>query len=159
MTSLFFVDDNGEEGVTHWGWVGHGVSKSLRQPPPKGNDDVRVVFSRSHAGTIGDLINNTYKDKPDKVRKMIAAGSGYKTIQVVQNKADAYLHTTKIKKWDTCAGNAIVNAFGGAMTTIKGKDIDYSYKSEPAIFDGLIATTDDHQYKDLLERIKKTSKA
>ena len=159
MTNLFFVGENGEEGVTYWGWVGHGVSESLNQPLPKGNDDIRIVFSRSHAGTIGDLINNAYKDKPDKVKKMIAAGSGYKTMQVVQNQADAYLHTTKIKKWDTCAGNAIINAFGGAMTTIKGKDIDYRYKSESVISDGLIATTNDNLYKDLLKRIKKTSKA
>ena len=39
---------------------------------------------------------------------------------------DAYIHVTLIKKWDLCAGNAILNALGGNMTDLKGKTIDYS---------------------------------
>jgi inositol monophosphatase 3 len=39
---------------------------------------------------------------------------------------DAYIHVTLIKKWDLCAGNAILNALGGNMTDLKGTTIDYS---------------------------------
>ncbi|KAK6302546.1 hypothetical protein J4Q44_G00269010 [Coregonus suidteri] len=37
-----------------------------------------------------------------------------------------YIHVTFIKKWDICAGNALFTALGGHMTTLKGKEMDYS---------------------------------
>lgn len=58
--------------------------------------------------------------------------SGYKVLALLDatddeyEKADMYVHVTFIKKWDICAGNAILNAVGGHMTTLKGEVIDYS---------------------------------
>lgn len=49
-----------------------------------------------------------------------------------------YVHVTFIKKWDICAGNAILKALGGHMTTLKGEEIDYS--GTPKNPDGLLAT-------------------
>lgn len=37
-----------------------------------------------------------------------------------------YLHVTNIKKWDICAGNAVLEALGGQMTTLQGNTIDYT---------------------------------
>ena len=39
---------------------------------------------------------------------------------------DAYVHVTKIKKWDICAGDAILRALGGKLTDLDGKEVDYS---------------------------------
>ncbi len=36
---------------------------------------------------------------------------------------DAYVHVTLIKKWDICAGNAILNALGGKLTDLAGKTV------------------------------------
>ena len=47
---------------------------------------------------------------------------------MVSGREDAYIHVTLIKKWDLCAGNAILNSLGGAMTDLKGTTIDYSGK-------------------------------
>ena len=59
--------------------------------------------------------NNALGD--ENVEQIIAAGFGYKTLQISQNKADLYLHTTKIRKIkvDTCACNALLNAVGSQL--------------------------------------------
>ena len=74
----------------------------------------------------------------EKVNVIQAAGSGYKIIQVLEGNATVYLHNTRIKKWDLCAGNAIVNAVGGKMSTLKGEAISYSHDSNPVVEDGLL---------------------
>lgn len=73
----------------------------------------------------------------EKVSVINAAGSGYKIIQVLEGNATIYLHNTHIKKWDLCAGNAIVNAVGGRMTTLSDEDISYSANSNHVVDDGL----------------------
>lgn len=64
---------------------------------------------------------------------------------MISGAADAYVHVTFIKKWDICAGNAIINAVGGKMTTLKGGLIDYSSAGSPGNEDGLLATLTDHK--------------
>ena len=44
---------------------------------------------------------------------------------LLKGNQDAYVHTTLIKKWDICAGNAILNSLNGKLTTLKGEKIDY----------------------------------
>lgn len=76
---------------------------------------------------------------------------------MIQGDADAYVHSTAIKKWDLCAGNAILNALQGKMTTLDGASIDYSsremYKNEG----GLLATLYNHDmYLEKLKVLKST---
>lgn len=79
---------------------------------------------------------------------------GYKILEVIEGRADAYVHTTRIKKWDICAGNAILSAFHGKMTTLEGAFIDYSSRREVVNNNGLLATLSDH-YKYLEQHIAK----
>lgn len=60
---------------------------------------------------------------------------------MAEHRADAYLHITAIKKWDICAGNAIINGVGGSMVTKSGRLIDYSAKTDALNDDGLIVTS------------------
>ena len=49
---------------------------------------------------------------------------------------DAYVHVTKIKKWDICAGDAILRALGGRLTDLDGREVDYrdeGQKGEPEV--------------------------
>lgn len=55
-----------------------------------------------------------------------------------QEKADVYIHVTYIKKWDICAGNAVLKALGGRMTTLAGDEITYT--GSDGNEDGLIAS-------------------
>jgi inositol monophosphatase 3 len=91
--------------------------------------------SRSHAGEVQALAKKMFGEKVNVIH---AAGSGYKIIQVLEGNATIYLHNTHIKKWDLCAGNAIVNAVGGRMKTLKSEDISYSAKSDHVVSDGVL---------------------
>ena len=63
---------------------------------------------------------------------------------MINGNADAYVHVTAIKKWDICAGNAILNAVKGKMTTLEGEEIDYSKSDDPKNHMGLLSTLYDH---------------
>ncbi|XP_037748511.1 Golgi-resident adenosine 3',5'-bisphosphate 3'-phosphatase isoform X2 [Chelonia mydas] len=66
------------------------------------------------------------------IHKPFSAYTGYKVLALLdvpdkkQEKADVYIHVTYIKKWDICAGNAVLKALGGHMTTLTGEEISYT---------------------------------
>lgn len=64
-----------------------------------------------------------------------------------------YLHSTAIKKWDICAGNAILAAVGGKMTNLKNEPISYSYKDSFVNEKGLIATAVDSIHELYIRKI------
>ncbi|CAF1042516.1 unnamed protein product [Rotaria sordida] len=100
-----------------WAWV--GVDNS----PIKRDENIlleahkpsidEIILSRSHAGHAHEILKNIYRDKQYKI--IPAAGSGYKTVQVLEEYADYYLHITPIKKWDVCAPDAILRANHGSF--------------------------------------------
>lgn len=138
------------EGATYWGWVGHGMSRSLYDAAntkhPKTEGSLRVTASRSHAGDVFKVADEAFHGWR-KVERVVAAGSGFKALSVAERANDLYLHTTAIKKWDICAGNAVLNTLHGRMTTIKGDEIDYGFDGDPKNTDGIVAayTTTNHQ--------------
>lgn len=76
---------------------------------------------------------------------------GFKSLEVASRRQGAYVHTTHIKKWDVCAGHAVLSALGGQVTTLKGRDITYGPKDSSLITDGLLATLNDRDlYSKLL---------
>ncbi|ELW71960.1 Inositol monophosphatase 3 [Tupaia chinensis] len=78
------------------------------------------------------------------IHKPFSEYTGYKVLALLdvpdksQEKADLYIHVTYIKKWDICAGNAILKALGGHMTTLNGEEI--SYTGSDGIEGGLLAS-------------------
>lgn len=71
--------------------------------------------------------------------------SGYKALEVAYGNVNAYMHSTAIKKWDICAGNAIIAAKEGQMTTKYNKQIDYSDSINVKNEDGIVATLQNHE--------------
>lgn len=67
---------------------------------------------------------------------------------MAKHQVDAYLHITAIKKWDVCAGNAVLNALGGKMLNKYGNELDYSNDVEVVNENGLIASLT--KYKDFV---------
>jgi inositol monophosphatase 3 len=82
---------------------------------------------------------------------MVLSFLGYKSLEVVNRHVDAYLHITEIKKWDICAGNAIINALGGKMTTLSNEVLDYS-SEETINTKGILASMEKHEF--YLEKLK-----
>ena len=72
----------GIAGVTKWAWVGHGVSKTLQRDivsdGSQEDGSVKVIASRSHAGDVFAVAETAF----GKVEKIVAAGAGYKALQV-----------------------------------------------------------------------------
>lgn len=98
-------------------------------------------MSLSHAGKVKDLAKSMLGEKTSIIG---AAGSGYKIVQVLEGNATIYLHNTRIKKWDLCAGNALVNSVGGRMVTLKREKISYSPDTNHIVEDGLLVEINNH---------------
>ena len=126
---------------------------SLKPLHTKGVDD--IIVSRSHAGQTFELLKSIYRDKQYKI--IPAAGSGYKTVQILEDYADYYLHITPIKKWDLCAPDAVLRANHGTMTTLKNQTISYDHsKKDMLVVDGILAT---HQrnHQEILHFLSKSN--
>ena len=47
-------------------------------------------------------------------------------LMVLENVVDAYIYPTPgTKRWDTCAGDALIRAAGGAVTDLHGQELVY----------------------------------
>ena len=50
------------------------------------------------------------------------------------------MHVTKIKKWDICAGDAILRALGGTLTDLDGREVDYREASSTILSNSHLAS-------------------
>ncbi|XP_033838208.1 inositol monophosphatase 3 [Periophthalmus magnuspinnatus] len=125
---------------TAWALVGHETNVHARSSysitPPV------VVISRSHSGHVNNYVHKAFGNSTTVVQ---AGGAGYKVLSLLDlhmgesmAQADLYIHITFIKKWDICAGDALLRALGGHMTTLKGEEIDY--RDTPLNKGGLVAS-------------------
>uniref|UniRef100_A0A915N5T7 Myo-inositol monophosphatase A3 n=1 Tax=Meloidogyne javanica TaxID=6303 RepID=A0A915N5T7_MELJA len=116
------------------GMVDHGVFSSKDGKLLEGNyhtkkQNHKVLISRSHAGNISLKIEEAFIVENLRYTVEPAGGTGYKTLRLIRQTADLYVHSTAIKKWDICACDAIAKAAGGALLSlVDGLPIDYSVK-------------------------------
>lgn len=135
---------------TYWAWNGVAVSSSLRpireapvnrMQAPK---NPSIIVSRSHTGDVKEMIKVAFGESTPITK---AGGAGYKVLQVVYGNATNYIHMTNIKKWDICAGHAILNALDGELTTLKNQPIRYDPDVTAYVnSEGVIASLRDHKY-------------
>ncbi|XP_017777822.1 PREDICTED: putative inositol monophosphatase 3 [Nicrophorus vespilloides] len=131
-----------------WSWVGNGQSNSIKSiliPADEEADgeiqeeddtELKVIVSKSHSGKIKENLQKNMK----RISITEAAGSGFKVLEVVAGKADVYVHNTAIKKWDICAGDAILESLDGKLTTSDNFLIDYSDTFNVVNYNGIIAS-------------------
>lgn len=135
---------------TYWSFDSKYLSKNIISALSgrnSSNHSLRAIISRSHAGDVESKIRTGLSGLYKNIEVISAAGSGFKTIQMIEDKADVYVHMTLIKKWDICAPNAILNSIASArMTTLGGQAINYHYDKPVNNEDGLLASMNqDHQ--------------
>ncbi|MEE6463924.1 hypothetical protein FKM82_006104 [Ascaphus truei] len=137
VTTMVCVAVNGKPviGVIHkpftdyTAWAMVGDFSNIKPRSSYDETTPTIIVSRSHSGEVKEVARQTFGNK---TVILSAGGAGYKVLSLLdvtekgQEKADVYIHVTYIKKWDICAGNAILNALGGHMTTLKGEEIVYT---------------------------------
>ena len=141
---------------TYWAWVGHGSSDNVKVPP--GRDDAlkspRVIVSRSHSGKVNATVRSAFGPQSAVIP---AGGAGYKVLSLFQDRADSYVHVTLIKKWDICAGDALLRTLGGKMTTLDNEEIEYGDGNKPKNEGGLLAALHNHaEFQDKLAHMLKS---
>lgn len=142
---------------THWAWHRPSLtSTTLHDKPPASAPfnstkslNHTVIVSRSHFGSVSQLIRGTVGADTQVV---YAGGAGYKVLQVAEGRADAYVHSTRIKKWDLCAGNAILAALGGRMSDLHGGRIEYGGAADAVNELGVLAALHEHEW--FVERLR-----
>lgn len=126
------------EKSSAWAWVGHGgnlVDDSGKAPKNS------IIVSRSHAGGVEGVAK---AGLGDDVTVIPAGGAGYKAWALFDGTAEAYVHTTLIKKWDICPGDALLRERGGKMTRLNGESINYKYDQDEKHEGGMVASL--HKY-------------
>ncbi|MBM3517932.1 MAG: 3'(2'),5'-bisphosphate nucleotidase CysQ [Alphaproteobacteria bacterium] len=98
--------------------AGHGAEAiSVRAPAA---DGLVVVASRSHRDAKTDEWLTSVR-----VKSFAAAGSSLKFCLVAAGEADVYPRLGRTMEWDTAAGQAVLEAAGGSVTTIEGVPLRY----------------------------------
>jgi 3'(2'), 5'-bisphosphate nucleotidase len=92
----------------------------VRRPPAGG---LTIVASRNHGNDAAlDKFLSDYK-----VEKLIKRGSSLKICAVASGKADLYPRFGNTCEWDTAAGDAILRAAGGMLTTVDRQPFTYGH--------------------------------
>ncbi len=80
-----------------------------------------IVGSRSHRGdSLGDFLNRL------KNYHLSPVGSALKFCRIAEGSADCYPRLSPTSEWDTAAGQAIVEAAGGAVFDLSGQELSYN---------------------------------
>src|SRR5262245_29222289 len=102
--------------------------------PPAG---AIAAISRSHL----DARTQAFLERLPPAER-IASGSALKLCRLAEGNADIYPRLSPVCQWDLAAGDAIVTAAGGLVTTPEGAPITYDMRRERFLVDGFIAWGD-----------------
>ncbi|MCZ6604244.1 MAG: 3'(2'),5'-bisphosphate nucleotidase CysQ [Alphaproteobacteria bacterium] len=91
---------------------------------------------RARASGAGGLVQAVSRSRPDEcnvadivpgvtVADRIVSGSALKFALVAEGKADVYANLGGSCEWDTAAGQAVIEAAGGAVTVATGARLEY----------------------------------
>jgi 3'(2'), 5'-bisphosphate nucleotidase len=119
----YFKTSSGDLGRTIWGLKGLGVGGFT--PSVTSLDKLIVTTTRSHSNALVQSALDALK--PDEILRV--GGAGYKVLQLLEGKAQAYVFASAgCKKWDTCAPEAVLEAANGTLTDMLGRH--YTYGSD-----------------------------
>eukprot|EP00028_Trichosphaerium_sp_Am-I-7-wt_P015702 CAMPEP_0168512678 /NCGR_PEP_ID=MMETSP0405-20121227/2955_1 /TAXON_ID=498012 /ORGANISM="Trichosphaerium sp, Strain Am-I-7 wt" /LENGTH=290 /DNA_ID=CAMNT_0008531255 /DNA_START=44 /DNA_END=912 /DNA_ORIENTATION=+ len=128
-------------GRMAWGLVGYGAHGDITYQPNTDPKRTVVCTTRSHGSKI--IEEGLKKLSPTEIMRV--GGAGYKSLLLLEGKADIYLYPQPgTKKWDTCAPDAVLQCVGGKLTDGEGVPINYSHTDDVRNLKGVIATSKLH---------------
>jgi 3'(2'), 5'-bisphosphate nucleotidase len=96
-----------------------------------------AAVSRSHL----DVRTQAFLERLPPTER-IASGSALKLCRLAEGKADVYPRLSQVCQWDLAAGDAIVTAAGGLVTTAEGSPLAYDMTKERFLVESFIAWGD-----------------
>ena len=140
--------ENDSRGRTIWGIDGVGFGGFKPISPPEGKRIITTTRSR-YDSTVKAALDALH---PDEILRV--GGAGYKVILLLEGKAHAYVFASKgCKRWNTCAPEAILQAFGGTLTDFHGERYAYNAKTSFPNKGGVLATAPGQQHQCYLRPI------
>lgn len=97
-------------------------SVQVRAPGPSGLD---VIASRSHLSPETEAFIGRFS-----VKSRISVGSSLKFCRVAEGGADLYPRLSRTMEWDTAAGDAVLRAAGGRVSTLDGAPLQYGKRGQ-----------------------------
>ena len=153
----FYNDSISSEGHTYWALKGLGTRgiDITSHIPPTNTEEMRIVLTRSH---YTDLIRQTVeKLKPKEA--IMKGGCGHKVMMVIEGEVDAYVFPSSgTKKWDSCAGDAIIREIGGLMTDVDGNQFKYNSWDNYQNRLGLVVSMNKDTHQAILDKIPQSVK-
>lgn len=144
----YFKNLSGDLGRTIWGLKDLGTGGYNPKKPPENKFIITTTRSHSNA-LVQDALDSI---RPDEVIRV--GGAGFKILQLIEGKAHAYVFASAgCKKWDTCAGEAILEAHGGILTDMVGRHYNYGKTVGYPNESGVLATAKGVSHDDLVEKI------
>ena len=92
---------------------------AARLPPA---DGLIVATSHSHMNKATEDILSGYV-----IKSRMPMGSSVKFCRIAEGRADIYPRVGPTSEWDTAAGQAILEAAGGSVSTLDGKPLTYGH--------------------------------
>lgn len=178
VTTLIGISVNGRPvaGVIHAPFEGVDMATNqatIASPYVFGLIGVGCFGSLLHSGDCEKLRNSedwtictTKSRRSERLSKALeilnpaktirVGGAGYKGLLLLQKQVHLYIHPMAgLKKWDTCAVDALIKASGGKVTDCYGKDIVYGKAGNHTITNGLLAAWDPELHKNALNQLQR----
>ena len=87
------------------------------------HERLRVAGSRSHP----DPRTQALLDRLGE-HELVALGSALKFVRLAAGELDLYVRYGPTSEWDTAAGQCLVEAAGGSVTTLTGEPLRYNQR-------------------------------
>ena len=141
----------GAAGAGAWCWS-EDQWRPLRTRPLQPAQPVDVLTSRRHRDAALDYYLAGLEAEGYQARRSYA-GSALKFVQLATGEGDCYPRFSPCCEWDTGAGQALVEAAGGAVVDIAGRRLDYNAR-DSLFSPHFIAVADPQQplWANLLDR-------
>ncbi|KAL4129329.1 hypothetical protein PRIC2_005338 [Phytophthora ramorum] len=160
---------HGEHGVTYWGGPGIGVFRSEHEEsegqtthaafPKQSPMFPQRPFICTVSSTHCDLVNSAMRLlAPSSI--LTGGATGTMVLGVITGHSDAFFRfKAATRKWDICAVEPLIEAFGGKLTDTQGNVYMYDHIGNAPDFDnerGLLACVEPEAHQTVLNVMAKT---